>query len=281
MLILFFFLSITAAFWLTQNSRPSITYQNTAEIGEEFVIKAPWWMSEKKARSSLRISPSANGSIYWVAEHHELHFVPTESLAANIQYTAGVESNLPLLGASLLPPVKIIRPKVLLFPPVPTTDEWEQMKRIPAQTTVINGKFIDINLETMTASLFKNGSLTQQFPVAGKGNPATWPTPEGNFTIKTKEQNHFSIKSHVWMPLSMQFYGDYFLHAWPYWPNGEKLVSKYSGGCIRLFDEGAQELFAFADIGTPVRVHSTPASEIKTLDLFQEKQYNFGPIVPF
>ena len=83
------------------------------------------------------------------------------------------------------------------------------------------------------------------------------------------------------MPLSMQFYGDYFLHAWPYWPNGEKLISKYSGGCVRLFDKDAQELFAFADIGTPVRVHSTPASEIKTLDLFQEKQYNFGPIVPF
>lgn len=127
------------------------------------------------------------------------------------------------------------------------------IKSLPHQKAA-EGKFIDINLETMKLTMWENGSIVNELPVAGKGNPAISPTRKGFFTIQLKEDNHFSGIYRVWMPWSMKYSGSYFIHGWPYWPNGTLLTSKYSGGCIRMNTDDAKRMYEFVEVGTSVLI---------------------------
>ena len=130
---------------------------------------------------------------------------------------------------------------------------------IPAPATphkkAVEGKLIAIDLQEMKFTLWDSGEVVAEFQVAGKGNPVRGPTRKGLFSVLTKEVNHFSSLSRVWMPWSMQYSGDYFIHEWPYWPNGTLISSKYSAGCIRLNQGDAKKVYDFADVGTPILVH--------------------------
>ena len=121
--------------------------------------------------------------------------------------------------------------------------------------SAVEGKLIEIDLEEMKFTLWDSGKIVDEFPVAGKGNPVRGPTRKGLFSVLTKEVNHFSSLSKVWMPWSMQYSGNYFIHEWPYWPNGALITSKYSAGCIRLNQGDAKKVYDFADIGTSILVH--------------------------
>lgn len=116
------------------------------------------------------------------------------------------------------------------------------------------GKFIDVNLETMKATMWQDGKIIDEVPVAGTGNPITSPTRRGFFSVISKESNHFSSLSRVWMPWSVRYSGDYYLHGWPYWPNGTRLTSLYSSGCVRLKDDDAKKIFDFSEVGTLVNI---------------------------
>ncbi|MDP3697600.1 MAG: L,D-transpeptidase [Candidatus Taylorbacteria bacterium] len=116
------------------------------------------------------------------------------------------------------------------------------------------GKFIDVNLQSMELTMWENGQAVGKVPVAGTGNPRTSPTRKGFFTILSKEENHLSSLSRVWMPWSMRYSGDYYIHGWPYWPNGSKLTSKYSAGCVRLFDNDIKKVYEFSEVGTSVLI---------------------------
>src|SRR3989344_3054482 len=116
------------------------------------------------------------------------------------------------------------------------------------------GKFIDINLQSMELTMWESGQVVGKVPVAGTGNPKTSPTRKGFFTILSKEENHLSSLSRVWMPWSMRYSGDYYIHGWPYWPNGSKLNSKYSAGCVRLFDNDVEKVYEFSEVGTSVLI---------------------------
>ena len=127
------------------------------------------------------------------------------------------------------------------------------IKSLPHQKAA-EGKFIDIDLGKMKLTMWENGSVVDEFPVAGKGNPAISPTRKGFFTVKLKKDNHFSRIYHVWMPWSINYSGDFFIHGWPYWPNGVMLTSKYSGGCIRLNTDNAKRVYDFTEIGTTILI---------------------------
>src|SRR5262249_36028628 len=60
---------------------------------------------------------------------------------------------------------------------------------------------------------------------------------------------------------SMQFYGNYFIHGWTYYPDGTPTAATFSGGCIKLETENAEKVFAFADVGTKVFVYDPPQGE--------------------
>ncbi|MEK7642364.1 MAG: L,D-transpeptidase family protein [Patescibacteria group bacterium] len=107
--------------------------------------------------------------------------------------------------------------------------------------------FIEIDLTAMEVTLYKEGKLFKKLPVLSKGKEGSWwETPTGNYKILTKESNHFSSIGSVWMPWSMQFYGNFFIHGWPYYEDGTEVSSTYSGGCVRLSTLDAKEVYDFA-----------------------------------
>ncbi len=132
-----------------------------------------------------------------------------------------------------------------------TIGKWPSVETA-ANPNSAKGKMIDVDLTAMKLTMWEDGKIVGEVPVAGQGNPKTSPTRKGFFTILSKEENHLSSISRVWMPWSMRYSGGYFIHGWPYWPNGAKLTSKYSGGCVRLFDNDVQKVFEFAEIGTAI-----------------------------
>jgi D-alanyl-D-alanine carboxypeptidase len=56
------------------------------------------------------------------------------------------------------------------------------------------------------------------------------------------------------MPWSLHFFGNFFIHGWPYYPDGTPVPDGYSGGCVRLSSGDAERVFAFAERGTPIFV---------------------------
>ncbi len=124
------------------------------------------------------------------------------------------------------------------------------------------GKFIAANLLTMELSLYQDGVTVATLPIQTKGKPGTpWETPSGMYGIQTKEKNHFSSIGKVYMPYSMQFYGNYFIHGWTYYPDGSRTAASFSGGCIKLETEDAERVFEFADVGTKVFVYDPPQKD--------------------
>ncbi|MBX9765241.1 L,D-transpeptidase family protein, partial [Patescibacteria group bacterium] len=118
------------------------------------------------------------------------------------------------------------------------------------------------DLVAMKLFLYENGAVVEELPIQSKGKPGTsWETPSGFYSIKTKEETHFSTIGKVYMPFSMQFYGNYFIHGWTYYPDGTPVSASFSGGCIKLTTEDAQKVFAFADIGTNVFVYDKKERE--------------------
>ena len=124
------------------------------------------------------------------------------------------------------------------------------------------GKFIGIDLRAMELSVYEDGKRLGFYPVLSKGHPGShWETPTGSYQVLMKTPNHFSSIGGVFMPQSMQFFGNFFIHGWPYYPDGTSVAAGYSGGCIRLSDEDAKRVFAFAERGTPLFVAAAPALE--------------------
>ncbi len=234
--IIFFITILTLAVFVFIYAKGSvdISLNNSPEVGHAVVLKYPFWVSESKARLSFNIEPDIEGELRWIKEENTLHFIPTEGFEPETDYIISANKKL----SALLP---ISKDKVIRVS-MATLQNYMKPK-------VDEGTYIDANLHTMVLSLYKNGEFYKAYPIAGKGHPRLSPTVEGTFSIKTKEPNHFSTIAYVWMPFSMQFYGNYFIHAWPYWPGGAELTSKYSGGCVRLFKEDAQEVYDLASIG--------------------------------
>src|SRR3989344_4766614 len=102
--------------------------------------------------------------------------------------------------------------------------------------------FIFADLAAMELVLWKGGAPAKTFPIKARGEERSFfETPNGVYKIRSREENHFSSIGEVWMPWSMHFYGNYFIHGWPYYPSGTPVSEKFSGGCIRLSSADAKE----------------------------------------
>lgn len=127
-------------------------------------------------------------------------------------------------------------------------------------TSTTSGRSIVVDLEAMVLRLYEGERQINSFRVLSKGREGTfWETPEGEYEIRYKVVNHFSSVGEVWMPYSMQFYGNFFIHGWPYHRDGTPVPPGYSGGCIRLSTEDAKEVYEFASVGTPLFITGAPA----------------------
>ncbi len=115
--------------------------------------------------------------------------------------------------------------------------------------------FIEANLSSMKLTLYQNGIEKLQVPTLTKGREGSWwETPAGLYKVESREKNHFSSFGKVYQPWSMAFQGNFFIHGWPYHPDGTPVASTYSGGCIRLSTEDAKKVFDLVTTETPVLV---------------------------
>lgn len=120
------------------------------------------------------------------------------------------------------------------------------------------GKFIAADLVHMKLMLYTDGVVIAEYPILTKGKPGSPnETPSGFYTVLTKEKDHFNKGEQVHLPWSMQFYGNYFIHGWPYYVNGSPVDPDYSGGCIRLGTDDAKKVYDFADKGTGMFVYDS------------------------
>ncbi|OGG73250.1 hypothetical protein A3A38_03920 [Candidatus Kaiserbacteria bacterium RIFCSPLOWO2_01_FULL_53_17] len=116
-------------------------------------------------------------------------------------------------------------------------------------------RLIAADLSAMKLYLFENGVASTTFDILSKGKRGSrWETPTGLYKIETKEEDHFSSIGEVHMPYSMQFFGNFFIHGWPFYPSGGLVAEGYSGGCIRLSTNDAERVYEFASQGTPIFV---------------------------
>ena len=130
-----------------------------------------------------------------------------------------------------------------------------------AEAATKTDKLIGVDLEKMQLHLYKNGERIKTVKVLSKGTPGSrFETPSGQYTVKYKNTKHFSSIGGVYMPYSMQFYGNFFIHGWPYYPGGTPVAEGYSGGCIRLSTADAKTVYEFGQTGTQVVVTNSPES---------------------
>ncbi len=136
------------------------------------------------------------------------------------------------------------------------------------------GKILIADLKKMEMSLYLDGEQTAKYKIISKGRKGTpWDTPSGLYSIHTKERNHLSSIAKVYMPYSMQFYGNYFIHGETYYQDGTPTSSTFSGGCIRLYTKDMAKVFNFTDIGTKVFVYDPKKKEdLVTLYLSTNKK---------
>ncbi len=131
---------------------------------------------------------------------------------------------------------------------------WAQESKVIAAPSIV------INLPSRTLDLYSDNTFVKEYPVA-IGKPST-PTPIGNYAIQYMEVDPawipagrgFSIPSGPSNPLGyrwMGFTADYGIHGTNApWAIG----SAVSNGCIRMFEQDAEELYSKVNIGTPVRI---------------------------
>lgn len=125
------------------------------------------------------------------------------------------------------------------------------------------GKLIVADLKNKLMQLYEDGEQVAEYHITSFGRPGTpWETPAGLYSIHTKEPVHFSTIANVYMPFSMQFYGNYFIHGRTYYPDGSLTSATFSGGCIKLATDDAEKVFDFADIGTTVFVYDPKEKEV-------------------
>lgn len=115
--------------------------------------------------------------------------------------------------------------------------------------------FVESDLSAMKLRVYKFGVQALEVDILSKGREGSWwETPAGIYRIQSKEKSHFSTFGGVYMPSSMAFQGNFFIHGWPYYPSGKPVAKGYSGGCIRLSNEDAKAVFDLVATGTPVLV---------------------------
>jgi len=121
--------------------------------------------------------------------------------------------------------------------------------------------FVEANLTAMELQVYRDGVVALTVPIKSKGREGSWwETPAGLYSAQSKEDTHYSSFGHVYMPYSIPFQGNFFIHGWPYHADGTPVAEGYSGGCIRLEDAYAQQVYALVEVGMPILVYEEPAS---------------------
>lgn len=114
-------------------------------------------------------------------------------------------------------------------------------------------RYVIVRLDTNKLELHDVKSTTTVLELVSQGKPGSYyETIAGTYTSDYKIPLHFSSMGHVYMPYSIHLFGNYFIHGIPYYPDGTKVSSTYSGGCIRLNDIDAKRVYDFITSSTTI-----------------------------
>jgi hypothetical protein len=142
-------------------------------------------------------------------------------------------------------------PRVLLPPATPI----ERTPAVREPQPLYDGTYAIVNLRLMQISLHDGTTTLATMPIISIGKPGSYyETIGGTYENDYKIRSHFSTIGHVYMPWSVHVFGNFFIHGIPYYENGTKVSSEYSGGCIRLSDADAKTVYEFIEKGTPIVV---------------------------
>ena len=149
---------------------------------------------------------------------------------------------------------------------------------VSAVATTINGgpttngsladKYIEVDISQAKMYLFQNGKVYKSYTVS---TGLDYPTPVGRFEILNKIGLGYSNIYKNWLPWWMGFayskeLNAYFgIHEQPYvlTADGKPIAASpltigtpSTGGCVALAPGAAREVYAFADVGTPVYIYN-------------------------
>ena len=260
-------------FYAPDHLRPEVVISREASpaVGDSFVISFNQPVDRGSVLASLNIEPHVSVQTIWSEDGRSLRLIPMEGLIPDTNYMVSVDDVRPHLPIPVVAQassvvktdpvqgvVSVAKTAAVTPGGLPETEEVAHMIDGERVTAPIprhrEGTYIDIDLTKEILTIFSDGRVHKMYTISAQGPPA-YPTPTGEFEIGYTNTNHFSSISHVWMPWSMQFFGDYFIHEVPYYPDGTILTSKYSGGCIRLDKGVAKEVYDIAEKGMKVVVY--------------------------
>jgi len=105
-------------------------------------------------------------------------------------------------------------------------------------------RLFEINLTRNRILFYENGLLQKTLPVAYQAPYGIWyQTPTGYFRFGVKRPRFMSSIVPVYMEKAVQLYEDFFIHGIPYYADGTRVTSQFSGGCIRLEDSVAEDFY--------------------------------------
>ncbi len=120
--------------------------------------------------------------------------------------------------------------------------------------------FIEADLAAMRVRYFVKGVLTSEYPIINKGATGTfWETPAGLYAVEKKKDKHFASYGQVYLPHSLSFQGNFYIHGSPYFETGEMASSSQHGG-IELATADAADLYSQVALNTPVLVYEVPTT---------------------
>jgi len=107
----------------------------------------------------------------------------------------------------------------------------------------------------MKVRLYRQGKLLKESQILTVGDPQNWGgSALGLYKILSGNKLNYSVISKVYMPYALKYYGKYYLHGEPFYPSGKKLISPVSGGCIRISDKDAKDIYELTELDMPVLV---------------------------
>jgi lipoprotein-anchoring transpeptidase ErfK/SrfK len=189
------------------------------------------------ATRALQIDPPVAGQWVWKSAQ-QAEFVPTDRLPILTNLTVSVHGG----------------------PDGPRTAAGGYLESdISTSFTTTDYKRMEVSLSHQTMTLYENDKPVRTIYVAT--GVAAAPTPTGTYYVQMKaaqmrfrgvnpDGSHYDIPDVHWV---MPFWGDYTIHG-AYWR--PRFGVPGSDGCVSMSDADAKSLFDWADVGTPIVIHS-------------------------
>ena len=122
--------------------------------------------------------------------------------------------------------------------------------------------FVEVDLAMMQVRYFEEGVLTLSLPILAKGERGSWwETPSGLYELEAKKKKTYSEFGQMYMPWSLTFQGNFFIHGWPEYADGNPVPPDFVGGGVRLSTADAERLYALVAVAVPILVHEEAETE--------------------